>query len=576
MKNHSVYHLIKQQLGEDAPTLMCSKATLVHISHTLEDLVLKRRLPALLFTGFQESSHWRQETERYRELAAVAQQVCIFAGKPLPIDSKANTLQIELDGNDQLRQEWFLTILSTDFAVVLAGEDQDTAVARESDRLFETLWTFDPSVINPILDLMEQVVAHYSPDQLGTLQANRKRFPLPKPNPAITTILVNEMLRFEETLRRSLERSRDTQAALLVKLQNEHERLQQMLEKLPSGLLLLDEQYTIQLANKLGRHYLQTLSQRTIGERLEALGSLSIDTLLAQPQTAVPLSIERHGRLHRYYEIIAQRNQHADTHEWLIVIRDQTHEKQMEAHLRNQEKLAALGQMAAGLAHDFNNLLTGIVTSAELISLSAQDAKNVKRAEAIVKQGMNAAMEVSQLLDFSRKSILMQRPFSLKEQLTRQLTTLRRQLPATIALKTDLADDPLFITADSDALQKTWRNLSQNAHEAMPFGGTLTFRLEAQTYDKNNLPLPDMQPGRWAKISVSDTGLGIQADVLPQIFTPFFTTKGVGEGSGLGLSQVYGIVRQHGGQITADSTPNKGTQFTIYLPANEPTSAAGL
>ena len=132
MKKLSIFETLKDKVGDEIPVISLTKATLVHLSHTLEDFVLRRQLPAFIFTGFQESSHWRKETERYQKLADTAMQVCIFAGKPLPEDSNSEAVQIELEGDDPLRQEWFLGIFSTEFSVILCGLDNLTATSRRS------------------------------------------------------------------------------------------------------------------------------------------------------------------------------------------------------------------------------------------------------------------------------------------------------------------------------------------------------------------------------------------------------------------------------------------------------------
>ncbi|NJP05287.1 MAG: hypothetical protein HC837_06495 [Chloroflexaceae bacterium] len=211
--NMSLFDLLKEHLGEDVPILHCSKATLVHLSHTLEDLVLSERLEAMIFTGFQESSHWREETERYRALAQVAQQVCIFAGGVLPEESQASELHVTLQGNDPLRQEWFLAILSTHFAIILCGKDRYEPFEIEARRQFETIWTFEPQLVKQVLDLLEQVVTHYRPEKLATLQANRDRFPLQPPDAHIVTRFTSEMIRFQEELNRSIQATTDALVA---------------------------------------------------------------------------------------------------------------------------------------------------------------------------------------------------------------------------------------------------------------------------------------------------------------------------------------------------------------------------
>ncbi len=196
----SLFKHLEAALGTLIQPVRCSKATLVHLSHTLEDLVLSKRLPALVFTGFQESAYWRQETERYRALADVAQQVCIFAGKPLPPESSANTLHVALSGDDPLRQEWFLVILSTQFSVLLCGQDRQVAGIEEPLRQFDTLWSFEPALVNRALDVVEDAIAFYRPEKLAALQAARRAYPPVTPDAALFTSFVTEMLRFEENL----------------------------------------------------------------------------------------------------------------------------------------------------------------------------------------------------------------------------------------------------------------------------------------------------------------------------------------------------------------------------------------
>jgi signal transduction histidine kinase len=199
----SLFRQLKREFSE-IQSILCSKATLVHLSHTLEDIVLRNRIPAMLFTGFQESSHWRKETERYRELATVAQQMCIFAGKPLPPDSNARWLQVELEGDDPLRQEWFLLILSPQFSVLLCGQDQQAAVSEESLRQFETFWTFDPVHLVQALESVEAVLDHYAPDKAQQLRAARMANPPTQPAPTLMMYFMSEMLRFQERLQQRL------------------------------------------------------------------------------------------------------------------------------------------------------------------------------------------------------------------------------------------------------------------------------------------------------------------------------------------------------------------------------------
>ena len=200
----SLFHHLHAHFGARLEPITCTKATLVHLSHTLEDLILRNHIPALLFTGFQESSHWREETARYRALADVAQHVCIFAGGQLPPESHEKQLHVTLQGDDPLRQEWFVCILSAPFSVVLCGQDRQVPAAQEATRQFVTFWTFDPLIINEVLDVLQRVVQHYRPDRAAQLQAARHQFPVRAPDSDIMTTITKEMIRFEEVLQHGL------------------------------------------------------------------------------------------------------------------------------------------------------------------------------------------------------------------------------------------------------------------------------------------------------------------------------------------------------------------------------------
>jgi signal transduction histidine kinase len=175
----------------------------------------RKWIPALLFTGFQESSHWREETERYRALAEVAQQVCIFAGAPLPPESSERQLHVTLVGDDPLRQEWFVVLLCPQFCALLCGQDRQEPASPEALCQFDTLWSFSPAVVGQVLDLLEQVVGQYRPERLAPLREARGRLPPVPPDPELITRFTVELIRFEEQLHRQLQATTDTLASQL-------------------------------------------------------------------------------------------------------------------------------------------------------------------------------------------------------------------------------------------------------------------------------------------------------------------------------------------------------------------------
>lgn len=236
----------------------------------------------------------------------------------------------------------------------------------------------------------------------------------------------------------------------------------------------------------------------------------------------------------------------------------------LNRQLSHQERLAAIGQLAAGIAHDFNNILAVIALQIPMLGRSPEIKEQDRaRLNVIQAQITHATRLIQQIVDFSRRAVLERRPTDLAPFLQDQVNLLTRTLPETI--RVSLVYDPgqYVASVDLTRMQQMVMNLAVNARDAMPRGGclhlTLTYHLRA--------PRPDLADGAWIGLTVADSGSGISADDLPHIFEPFFTTKPPGQGSGLGLAQVHGIVKQHGGEIEVQSTEGQGTIFSVYLPA---------
>jgi two-component system, cell cycle sensor histidine kinase and response regulator CckA len=236
-----------------------------------------------------------------------------------------------------------------------------------------------------------------------------------------------------------------------------------------------------------------------------------------------------------------------------------------QAQLVQQERLAAVGQLAAGVAHDFNNILAAIILYAQLMQQPISPQWAQEGLETIETQAKTGARLVEQILDFSRRSMLEKGTLDWLPILKEQIRLLVHTLPENIKLSFTAAQPANYIIhADATRLQQVLLNLALNGRDAMPNGGELRI-----TLDKLDLTEPQgkLTVGSWLQLCVSDTGQGIPEKDRPYIFEPFFTTKPPGKGSGLGLSQVQGIVMQHGGQIEFVTAVNQGTTFTIYLPA---------
>ncbi len=251
-----------------------------------------------------------------------------------------------------------------------------------------------------------------------------------------------------------------------------------------------------------------------------------------------------------------------------VVWRDITERKNLEAELRQAQKMDAIGKLAGGVAHDFNNLLVSILGHAELLKEALAAESNLgEHVDEISRAGGRAADLVGQLLAFSRKQDLKPQTVELNALIGDLSRLLVRVIGERVTVATDLADVPLNVKADPGQLEQVVVNLAANARDAMPRGGTLSLRTRLVTLDATpDRPGPDLEPGRYVVLTISDTGVGMDAMLVEQIFEPFFTTKRQGEGTGLGLASAYGVIRQSGGDITVQSEPGSGTEFQIYLP----------
>ena len=255
---------------------------------------------------------------------------------------------------------------------------------------------------------------------------------------------------------------------------------------------------------------------------------------------------------------------------YVAVKRDVTHEAQLEAQLRQAQKMEAVGQLAGGVAHDFNNMLAVIRGNAELLLMDEEQftAEVREGLEHVVAASERAANLTRQLLTFSRKQVMQPQPLLLNEVIANLSKMLRRVISEDINLQCYYAARLPHVQADTGMMEQVILNLVVNARDAMPAGGQLHVATEQVTLDQAQARVKlGAYAGEFVCLLVSDTGTGIAPEVLPRIFEPFFTTKEVGKGTGLGLATVYGIVQQHQGWIEVSSRVGQGTTFKVFLPA---------
>ena len=396
-----------------------------------------------------------------------------------------------------------------------------------------------------------------------------------------------EQRRVNEALRAEISERRRVEGELLRREQDLRDQtvtLQELVAHLPHGVCLVDDHHAVVAANALAYEHLELLTSNRMGpgDVLSRIGNAEIGEILNSSRRGLGCELVCEGPPRRVFEASARPiTQGVMAGNGVLVIQEVTDEREAQERARQQDRLAAVGQLAAGIAHDLNNVLTPVIGYAELLRMDdAMPAAARDDLDQIISQGERGAQMIRQILDFTRLTVAQRYPLGLGSFVKEAIRVLSRTLPETIQMSIEVGDQDLLVDGDATQLQQVLTNLVVNARDAMPEGGYLRVVLEPLLVEAQ-APALDLEPGEWILWSVTDTGAGIQPANLGHIFEPFFTTKEGGKGTGLGLSQVYGIVQDHGGTIEVDSEIGQGTTFRIYLPrleeqAPERSARAGL
>lgn len=284
--------------------------------------------------------------------------------------------------------------------------------------------------------------------------------------------------------------------------------------------------------------------------------------------TGEPVRLEEYSReLDRWYEVVAYSTTPG---QFAVITSDITERIRISEQLRQSQKMESIGTLAGGVAHDFNNIMTVIMGAAALLRVKlGNDEVLGPVIGQILSSSERAAQLTQDLLAFSRKQTIKQLPVDLNEVVSTMQGFLRHVISEDVLLETELSATKLIANVDRGHIEQVLMNLAVNSRDAMPTGGTLRIVTARVDVRDNPLDLANLPAGRYARISVTDSGVGMDELTRVRIFEPFFTTKAIGNGTGLGLSIAHGIVRQHNGIISVLSQPDEGTTFNVYLPLVE-------
>jgi signal transduction histidine kinase len=364
--------------------------------------------------------------------------------------------------------------------------------------------------------------------------------------------------------------ARDAAEAARIEAEQAKLEIERVFNTTSDAFYRLDAQWRVVFLNPQAETVLQRSREALIGRNLWDLFPRSVGTTLhSEFHTAVRDQVPREFRylsptIARWldYRVFPQDG------DLLVYFRDVTEQVELDAQIRQAQKMEAVGQLTGGVAHDFNNLLTVIIGSVDAVAESLEPDHDLQPyAEMAQSAAATAAQLTQRLLAFSRRQALAPAPVDVNDLLQRLDTLMRRTLGEHIETRLVLADDLPFAMVDPSQLENAILNLAINARDAMPAGGTVEITTShAVPHNSPQDSARDVAAGRYVCISVTDSGMGMTPDVMARAFEPFFTTKDVGRGSGLGLSMVYGFVTQSGGHVDIDSVPGRGTTVTVAVP----------
>ncbi len=345
------------------------------------------------------------------------------------------------------------------------------------------------------------------------------------------------------------------------------QRMQSLIENQPDGVIFLDEENNILLMNPAAEKILPRITNETEQKNVLQMDNEPIEHYFGPTDAGIPyhtISIESPEK--KIYEVHGMKmKDNSGTLFHILNIRDVTIETQIRLRVASQERLAALGEMARGITHDFQNIVNTIAGASELAEAMSDDAELINMIELIRKQSFKGSELITQILSFSRDATMSPIIIPLEPLIENTMKLIQTALPQNIKLHLNLKE--LDVEFTKIQLEQILMNLVMNARDAMPKGGNITISTDEVDHSKvRDFEESKIKEGTYTRIKVLDDGEGMSSETASRVFEPFFTTKPVGKGSGLGMSQVYGITRQHEGYICIQSEVGKGTEINLFFP----------